>query len=314
MERKRIVISGSSGLVGSRLVPYLQQEGFEVVRLVRRPATGAGEVQWDPARGVLDPAAIDGAHSVINLAGVSIAGKRWSEERKREILRSRIDATNLLARTIVSSPNRPSSFVSTSAVGYYGDGGNQVLTEQSPNGAGFLAAVCHDWEAAAQPAADAGIRVVHPRFGIVVAHEGGMIAQLKRLFGLGLGGRIGNGEQFMSWIDIDDLTRLLLRSVTDERLEGPVNAVAPNPATNREFTEAFGAAIGRPTVIPVPTFGIRAMLGQMGEELILVSQRAIPRRMLDENFEFRYPTIDRSLRKELGPSTRSHAATEVRAA
>lgn len=299
MHAQRIVVTGASGLVGGRLVPYLEAAGYDVTRLVRRPAERPGESQWDPQHGRIDANVVEGAVAVINLAGVSIAGGRWSEARKRDILTSRVDATRLLARTIVESKAKPAAFVSTSAIGYYGDGGSNVLTEQSPRGSGFLADVCEAWESSASPAQEAGVRVVHPRFGIVLGREGGMLAQLRKLFGFGLGGRIGSGQQFMSWVDLDDLVHLLGFLVIDDSLSGPVNAVAPNPVTNREFTEALGASLGRPTLLPAPAFAVRTAMGQMADELVLVSQRAIPAALDRAGFGFDYPTIDASLRHQL---------------
>lgn len=311
MTAKRIVISGASGLVGGRLVPFLESSGYDVTRLVRRPARNAGESQWDPAKGVIDPHVVSGADAVINLSGVSIAGKRWSEARKQEIRRSRLDATSLLAETIAGLEQKPSAFISTSATGYYGDGGSEILTEQSPNGAGFLADVCNWWESAADPAVQAGVRVVHPRFGIVLASEGGMLPQLKRLFGLGLGGRIGNGEQYMSWIDIDDLVRALEFLVSNPTIEGPVNAVAPNPLMNRDFTNTLGRTLGRPTLFPAPEFAVRGILGQMAEELVLVSQRALPDGLQNAGFEFQAPTMERSLQRQLVSRARSQPSTPL---
>ncbi len=294
----RIVVAGASGLIGGRLVSYLTAAGFEVVRLVRRPVQRSGERNWDPARGTIESGALDGAFAVVNLAGVSIAGKRWSESRKREILQSRLDATQLLARTLAEQRKPPMVFVSMSAIGYYGDGGTTVLTEHSPKGEGFLSDVCDQWEAAAVPAALADIRVVHPRLGIVLAAEGGMLAQLKRLFGLGLGGRIGSGDQYMSWIDIDDLVRAIGFLISDSRARGPVNVVSPCPVTNRSFTEALGQSVGRPTGMPAPGFAVRAMMGQMADELVLVSQRARPERLLERGFDFHSPTLEQSLLRQ----------------
>ncbi len=311
MTAKRIVISGASGLVGGRLIPFLESSGYEVTRLVRRPARNAGESQWDPANGAIEPHVLSGAQAVINLSGVSIAGKRWSGARKQEIRQSRLDATSLLAQTIAGVDDKPSVFISTSAIGYYGDAGTDTLTEQSPNGAGFLAAVCRDWEAAADPAAHAGVRVVHPRFGIVLASEGGMLPQLKRLFGLGLGGRIGNGEQYMSWIDIDDLVRALEFLVADPSIEGPVNTVAPHPLTNRDFTNTMGKTLGRPTFLPAPELAVRGVMGQMAEELVLVSQRALPERLLNAGFEFQAPTMEQSLHNQLVSPLKPQPATPL---
>lgn len=315
MKAKRIVVAGSSGLVGSRLVPYLEASGYEVVRLVRRPVQDARERSWDPANGSVEPGALDGAFAIVNLAGISIAAKRWNESRKREILQSRLDATELLARMIGEQREPPTVFISTSATGYYGDGGKRMLTEHSPKGNGFLAEVCDQWEAATFPAVQAGIRVVHPRFGIVLAPEGGMLAQLKRLFGLGLGGRIGGGDQFMSWVDIDDTVRAVDFLLTASDLIGPVNVVSPSPVTNRVFTDSLGSTLGRPAVMPAPGFAIRAMMGQMADELVLVSQRVIPERLCGGGFQFQSPTLESSLQRQIqGVSTAANSSSPARAA
>jgi uncharacterized protein (TIGR01777 family) len=254
---------------------------------------------------MIDTSVLEGVVAVVNLSGVSIAGKRWNEARKREIRQSRLDATNLLAGAIAGTEHKPAVFISTSATGYYGDGGSGILTEHAPNGTGFLAEVCQAWEAAAAPAEHAGVRVVHPRLGIVLAKEGGMLPQLKRLFALGLGGRIGNGQQHMSWIDIDDLVRAFSILISDLTIRGPVNAVAPNPLMNRIFTDTLGKSLSRPTLMPAPEFALRAVLGQMGEELVLISQRAVPERLLAAGFEFESPTLESSLRRQLTSPARS---------
>lgn len=302
MTFRRIVVTGSNGLVGSHLVPFLESSGYEVIRMVRSKPTAPGERYWNPETGDIDRSAIEGAAAIINLAGVSIAGKRWSDSRKQAILDSRVKGTGLLASAIASSPAPPGVFVSTSAVGYYGDCGATILTESSPNGTGFLAEVCEAWEAAADPARDAGTHVVHPRFGVVMAADGGMLPLIARLFRLGLGGRVGDGKQFMSWIDIDDLTRVLHYLVESSNPGEIVNAVAPNPATNIEYTQALGSVLGRPTFLPAPATGVGMALGEMGKELVLASQRAVPSALLEGDFKFLYPTIQESLQHQLKPA------------
>jgi uncharacterized protein (TIGR01777 family) len=299
MTNRRIAVTGSSGLVGSRLVRHLEANGDHVIRLVRERPVGTGAVFWDPAKGELDAAALDGVEAVVNLAGVSIAGKRWSASRKKQILQSRIDSTSLLSRTMVSMSDRPRVLVSTSAVGYYGTAGSTILTEKSSRGEGFLAGVCEQWEAAADPARQAGIRVVNPRFGIVLAGNGGMLPPIARLFGFGLGGRIGNGQQFLSWVDLDDLVTIIDFLIGAEAIEGPVNAVAPQSVTNEEFTETLGTVLSRPTILPAPAVALRLLMGKMGEELVLASQRAVPLRLQDAGFAYRYPSLERSLRHAL---------------
>ena len=296
----RIVVAGSSGLVGERLVPFLQAGGHQVLRLVRRQPASANEIFWNPESGEIDAASLEGVDAVINLAGVSIAGGRWTGKRKNAIRDSRIDGTRLLAETLANVATRPAVFVSTSAVGYYGDGGRETLTEQSPRGSGFLAEVCEAWEAAAQPAADAGIRVVHPRFGIVLGAEGGMLALLSRIFSMGAGGPLGNGAQFMSWIALDDLLGILLECVSNPNLTGPVNATSPGPVTNREFSSTLASVLHRPALVRTPSFAMRLAAGQMADELILTSQRAVPARLLEERFNFAFPSLERALRHEFG--------------
>jgi len=306
MRKRRIAIAGSSGLVGSRLVQHLEAKGDHVIRLQRQRPPGPENTFWDPAAGEIDAAAFEGVDAVVNLSGVSIAGKRWSASRKQHILQSRLDSTSLLARTLATMPDKPRVFISTSAVGYYGNAGSALLTETAPPGAGFLSGVCEQWEAAADPARQAGIRVVHPRFGIVMAGDGGMLPPIARLFRFGLGGCLGNGQQFLSWVDLDDLVAIIDFLIDADTLEGPVNAVAPQSVTNMEFTRTLGAVLHRPTSIPVPAFAIRLLMGEMGEELVLTSQRAASDRLQDAAFAFRYPSLERSLRHVLDrPATTS---------
>jgi uncharacterized protein (TIGR01777 family) len=300
MTRRRIAVAGSSGLVGSHLVRYLEANGDHVIRLVRERPASPGFVFWDPAKGELDAATLDAVDAVVNLAGVSIAGKRWSAARKQKILQSRIDSTSLLSQTMASMSSKPSVFISTSAVGYYGDAGSIVLTETAPRGEGFLAGVCEQWEAAAEPARQAGIRVIHPRFGIVMAGDGGMLPQIARLFRVGLGGPMGNGQQFLSWVDLDDLVAMIDFLIDADSIEGAMNAVAPQSVTNEEFTRTLGTVLSRPTFLPAPAFAIRLLMGEMGEELVLASQRAVPTRLQDAGFAYRYLSLERSLRHALG--------------
>jgi uncharacterized protein (TIGR01777 family) len=297
---RRIAISGASGLVGSHLVPFLQAGGHEVLRLVRREPQAGNEITWDPRSGQIDAAALEGVDAVIHLAGVSIAGGRWTTARKTAIVKSRVQGTTLLAETLARLRRPPRVLVSASATGYYGDAGATTLTEDSPVGKGFLARVCRDWEAAAAPAAAAGIRVVQPRFGVVLAGDGGFLARVAPLFRLGLGGPLGGGEQFMSWIALDDLLGMLLQAIVDDRLGGPVNAVAPQAITNRAFTETLASVLGRPAVLPAPAMALRLALGEMADEILLASQRVRPARLEEVGFSFAFTSLEDALRFELG--------------
>jgi len=295
-----IAITGASGLIGRRLVAHLHDRGWDVARLVRRePRADRYEIHWDPAKGEIDARELEGMYGVVHLAGESIA-ERWTEAKKERILRSREEGTRLLATTLAALSKSPRVLVSASGVDYYGDRGDEELTEEAPPGEGFLAEVAERWEAAAEPASEAGIRVVRFRNGAVIAREGGMIDRILLPFQLGLGGRLGSGEQFLSWIALGDLVRAIEHAIIDESLSGPVNAVAPNPVRNREFTEALGTALDRPTVLPLPAIAVRTLLGEMGEELLLTSKRAVPAKLLQSGFSFRYPTLEEALAAELG--------------
>jgi uncharacterized protein (TIGR01777 family) len=295
----RIAVTGASGLIGSRLVPFLRTQGHEVVR-ISRSGSGSDTVRWNPAKGEIDAARLDGLDAVIHLAGTSIAGGRWTSRRKAAIRDSRIAGTTLLAETMASLRNPPAVLVSTSAIGIYGDRGDAVLDEGAAAGEGFLADVCVAWEAAADPARAAGIRVVHPRFGVVFAGEGGLLPLIAKPFQLGLGGPLGDGRQYLGWIGLDDLVGILLESVVNTALAGPVNAVAPEAVTNRQFTATLGGVLGRPAIFSVPAPLMRIAAGQLADELILASQRVSPSRLEEVAFPFAFPTLESALRHELG--------------
>jgi uncharacterized protein (TIGR01777 family) len=297
---QRIAITGASGLVGDQLVPFLRAGGHEVLRLVRRQPRGYDEIFWDPAAGRIDAAALEGIDAIVHLAAESIAAGRWTKKRKAAIRASRVAGTGLLARTLSELRQPPKVLVSASAVGYYGGAGNATLTEDSPAGEGFLAAVCRDWEAASAPAAAAGIRVVLPRFGIVLAGGGGLLARMAPLFRLGVGGRLGSGAQFVSWIGLDDLLGVILHAIADDGLSGPINATAPNPVTNREFAGALGRVLGRPVLASVPARFLRLAAGELADDLLLASQRVLPERLRAAGFAFAFPTLEDALRHELG--------------
>jgi uncharacterized protein (TIGR01777 family) len=298
----KVAVTGASGLVGRRLIPFLQGGGHEVFSLVRRDPQDEREIHWNPATGEIDAAALEGIDAVVHLAGVSIAGGRWSESRKQAILRSRVDGTRLLAKTLAGLQSPPAVFVSTSAVGFYGDTGEQTVTEESPAGTDFLADVCVQWEAAADPAREAGIRVVHPRFGVVFAGDGGMLPLIALPFKAGVGGKLGSGKQGMPWIGMEDLIGVLLACIADERLQGPVNAVSPERTTNAEFTKAMGKALRRPTILPVPAAPMKLVGGELADSLILVSQHVAPTRLESVGFQFAFPSLLDTLRVELGKS------------
>lgn len=293
----RVVVSGASGLIGTALVPSLRSSGHEVHRLVRREATETDEIRWDPAAGELDASLLQGVDALVNLSGENL-GKRWTDARKRAILDSRVQSTELLARTAAALDPKPSVLVVASAVGIYGDRGDEILTEESAAGAGFLADVVHAWEAAADPAREAGIRVVHLRQGIVISKDGGALKPMLLPFKLGVGGRVGSGKQWWSWIGMDDLVASYAH-VLEGDLAGAVNATTPNPATNDQFTKALGSALHRPTVLPVPGFAARTLFGEMGDAMLLGGQRVLPARLVEAGFDFSAPTIDLALERAL---------------
>lgn len=294
----KIAISGASGLIGSALAASLVGDGHEVLRLVRRPTTAPGEVSWDPMVGTVDLDALAGAEAIVHLAGPGVGDKRWSESYKREIRDSRVVGTATLARAAAAIEPLPRVFVSGSAIGYYGSPGDREVTEADPPGEGFLADVVVAWEASARPASDAGIRVVHSRSGLVVAGRGGAWGRLWPLFKLGVGGRLGSGDQWWSWISLRDEVRALRFLVDHDTLSGAYNLTAPQPATNTEITKAMGQVLHRPTVLPVPSFALKAVLGEMSQE-VLGSARVLPARLLQAGFTFDDPTIEDALASAL---------------
>lgn len=292
----RIAITGATGLIGTALAASLRGDGHRVVRLVRdRARAMADDVVWDPDGGTVDAAGLEGLDAVVHLAGEPIGAARWTDETRRRIHDSRARGTDLLARTLAGLERRPEVLVSSSAVGIYGDRGDEELTEESSLGDDFLARVCIAWEAAADPAREAGIRVVHPRTGVVIAKDGPLIDKVELPFRLGVGGRVGSGRQYVPWISLVDEVAAL-RFLIDRPLEGPVNLTGPSPATNLEMTRALGTVLRRPTVFPIPALAIRLLYGEMGETLATVSQRVLPRRLLDAGFTFRHTTILAALR------------------
>ena len=298
-------MTGSTGLIGTALVAALIRRGDEVTRLVRgaaraRRADGAREVLWNPARGELDAAELEGHDAAVHLAGDPVAEGRWTDEKKRRIRDSRVQGTTLLAATLAKLQTPPRTLLSASAVGYYGDRGQETLTEESATGTDFLANVCREWEASTGAAKAAGVRVVLLRFGVVLSGEGGALAKMLTPFKLGAGGRIGSGEQYMSWIALDDVTGAILHALAHEELAGAVNVVAPRPVTNAEFTKTLGGVLGRPTIFAVPAFAARLAFGEMADAALLASQRVEPARLKASNYEFKYPELEGALRHALG--------------
>ena len=278
-------------------MPALELAGHDVLQLVRREPTSAGEVEWDPDAGTLDAAALAGVDAIVTLSGENI-GQRWTDSRKAEILQSRTATAGLLARTAASLEPRPTVFVSAGGAGIYGHRADEILTEESPVGDGFLADVGRAWEASAEPAREVGIRVVNFRQGIVLSRKGGALARMLTPFRLGVGGRVGDGKQWWSWTALED-TVAAYRFAIESDVSGPVNLASPNPATNSQFVKALGRALGRPAVVPLPALAVKTAFGEMGEAVLLEGQRVLPARLLDAGFEFTYPELDTALARAL---------------
>lgn len=294
-----ILITGASGLIGTRLTQALEAAGHTVLAAVRRTPKSDREIRWDPKRGEIDRTKLDGIDAVVHLAGANIAGKRWTEAYKKQIRDSRVDGTHLISETIAGLERKPRVFACSSAIGYYGDRGAAELDESSSPGEGFLPDVCIEWESACQPARDAGIRTVNMRTGVVLSTEGGALKTMLLPFKLGMGGVLGSGEQYFSWIDLDDIVSAMQFLLANDSLSGPVNLVAPHPVTNREYTKTLGKVLGRPTIFPVPAFAARLALGEMADALLLASTRVFPRELERAGFRFAYPQLEPALRHEL---------------
>ena len=295
-----VLVSGSSGLIGSALAPALRRDGHVVRRLRRAPGGGADAASWNPADGTFAAGALDGIDAVVHLAGESIAGGRWTAARKARIRDSRAGGTRRLCAALAALDTPPRVLVAASAIGFYGDRGDALLDESAPPGTGFLPEVSRSWEAAAAPALEAGIRVVHLRIGIVLSPAGGALGQMLLPFKLGVGGVLGSGEQYMSWIALDDVVGVVRHALADESLSGPANTVAPRAVTNREFTRTLGRVLRRPAILPAPAFALRIALGEMADALLLASTRVDPAVLRATAFEFRHPELDGALRHVLG--------------
>ena len=295
----KILIGGSHGLVGTALIASLEAAGHEVVRLVRHYTTSDQEIEWSPDRYSIALSRIEGFDAVVNLAGESIAEGRWTEEKKLRIRESRVKGTKLLGDALANLTNSPGTFICASAIGYYGNRGDEVLTEAGTPGDDFLAQVCKEWEEATALATEKGIRVVNARFGIILDKNGGALAKMLPPFRMGVGGKIGDGKQWMSWITLDDVIGALEFALENHSVAGPVNFVAPNPVTNAEFTKALGSALSRPTLLPVPAFGVRLLFGEMGEALLLGGQRVAPKRLMSEGYQFQHAQLDQALKHVL---------------
>ncbi|GJM24151.1 MAG: hypothetical protein DHS20C16_05660 [Phycisphaerae bacterium] len=291
----KVLVTGASGMVGAELTKRLQIEGHDVSPLRRGKLTQCVEPTWDPEAGSMDLSKNGPWDAVVHLAGENIAAGRWTDKLKRSIRDSRVNGTRLLCKELADSDHKPTVIVCASAVGYYGDSGDVELNEESPNGEGFLPTVCHEWEQAAQPARDAGIRVVHLRIGVVLGREGGALAKMLTPFKMGAGGVIGNGKQYMSWITLNDVVRSIIHSIKTESLAGPVNAVAPEAVTNRAFTKTLGRVLSRPTIFPMPAFAARIAFGEMADALLLSSIRVVPNQLASSGFVFDHPKLEGAL-------------------
>ena len=295
-----VAVTGSRGLVGSALVSFLTTGDHRVTRLVRGAPVGPDEVAWDSGRGMADLSRLDGVDAVVHLAGENIAAGRWTPARKAEIRRSRVEGTQRLCEALARLARPPRTVVSASAVGFYGDRVAEIVTEDSAPGTGFLPDVCREWEAATEPAFRAGIRVVNLRFGMVLTPAGGALRKMLLPFRLGAGGRVGNGQQFMSWIALDDAIGAIHHCLCEESVRGPVNVAAPGPVTNADFTHTLARVLRRPAVIPFPAFAARLLFGEMADALLLAGARVIPARLQASGYRFRFPDLESALRHLLG--------------
>ena len=299
----KVAVSGASGLIGAPLSQRLHDDGHEVIPLVRHPLRlGERAIAWDPEAGRLDRAELEGCDVVVHLAGENVFG-RWTEAKKRRIRDSRVQGTKLVSEAVAKLPHPPRVLLAASAIGFYGDRAEEQLTERSAPGHDFLAQVAKDWEAATEPAARAGVRVVNMRFGVVLTPDGGAMAKLLPPFRLGLGGPVGNGKQYLSWIARDDAIAAIVHLLGSESLRGPVNVTGPQPVTNREFAKTLGHVLGRPAIVPVPSFALRLAFGSEGADMLLSGQRVLPERLVASGFRFHHGDLEPALRQLLAAST-----------
>jgi uncharacterized protein (TIGR01777 family) len=297
---RHVIIAGASGLVGRSLAPFLETQGHRVSRLVRRPALTADEVYWNPSRGEIDPRGLEGADAIVNLSGENIGAGRWTKRRREAILKSRVDATRTLVNAMNRVSRKPEVLVSVSAVGIYGDRGDEPLTERSELGSGFLPDVCRAWEREASAAGDIGVRTAILRLGVVLTPAGGVLAKLLPVFKVGVGGPMGGGQQWMSWIAIDDAVNSIHQAIIQTSWNGVRNVVSPEPVTNREFTLALALVLRRPARVRVPAWVLRGLFGEMAEGTVLASGRVYPERLTEDGFDFRLSNLDAALRHVLG--------------